>query len=129
MSSFKDVPKVPLIFLLSAAKRSKKWNSMRQQIVGEETDSPLKIDKFATEYHPHSPYSRYNALKHRYIFVGYCRSVDDRDTGEVPLELKGQRVYSLSYSNAYYSEREDSPDHQIRDVWHKVDGIYQLIWG
>ncbi len=101
---------------------------MRQQIVGKETDSPLKVDTFATEYHPHSPYSRYSVLKHKHIFLRYCRSVTDLDTDEVLLGLKQQRVYSLSYFNAYYTEIESSQDHQIRDVWQKVDSLYRLIW-
>jgi len=130
MTSFKEVPKVPLVFLISAAKSAKDWTSMKREIVGKETDSPIKVDRFVTKYHPHSPYSRYNVLQNYHsLFLAYSRAVDDPDTPDVSLELRQRRVYSLSYFNAYYSEQETAEDRGIRDVWTKVDGLYQLIWG
>ncbi len=129
MTSFKEVPKVPLVFLISAAEQAKDWRSMKTEIIGKETDSPLKIDRCVTEYHSHSPYSRYGVLKnHRSLFLAYTRSVDDEDKLDVPPELLGQRVYSLNFFNAYYSERETDEDRRIRNVWQKVDGIYRMLW-
>lgn len=127
MTSFRNVPKVPLLFLISAAERAKRWRSMKMNVVGEATDNPIKISKFATEYHPHPPYSHYGVLRnHHFLFLAYARSVDDEDVPDVSPELLERRVYSISFFNAYYSEREDSPNHQIRNVWQKVDGLYRL---
>ncbi len=130
MTSFKDVPKVPLVFLISAAERAKDWKTMKTQIIGERSDSALKVDRCVTEYHPHFPYSRQGVLKnHHSLFLTYSRVVDDTDKDDVPAELREKRVYSLGYFNAYYSEREADDEKRIRNVWQKVDGIYRLIWG
>lgn len=129
MTSFKDVPKVPLLFLISAAERAKDWRSMRTAVIGETTDIPIKIDKIATKYSPHSPYSRYSVLKNGHsLFLAYTRSLEDPDSSDVSLELKQRRVYSIHFFNAHYSEREDDEDERIRDVWKKVDGIYRMLW-
>ena len=127
MSRFRDIPKVPLESLLAAAQKSKSWRSMRQESIGREPFC-VKVDKFAMHYDVPFPYSRHRVLKNfKHLFLGYCRSIDDPDTNNAPAEFIAQRVYSLRFFGAYYSEREsDAGD--IKRLWQKVNGLYQLIW-
>ncbi len=129
MASFKDVPKVPLEKLLGAAKISKNWRSMQQEIIGKAPSLCVKVDKFAMHYDVPFPYSMHKVLKDfRHLFLGYCRSIDDPDTNDAPPELIAQREYSLRFFGVNYSERESDAG-EIKGLWQKVNGLYQLIRG